>query len=145
MKPTKKRRVIASEDEEDSENADNNQIKKTIKKIATKRNIPDDEPQAKTPKAKVLKKTPAKEKEDDLDEEDEESGKDALLKVDNMNKVWAHETLNFLQPNQIRDKNKNRPNDPEYDPRTLHVPQDFKLKQTPGKFNNLFNVTNLDS
>lgn len=135
-KPTKKRRVIVSEDEDDSENTDSNRIKEIRQKLATKRSIPDDEPQAQASSPKVAKKTATKEK--DLqqlvqqDEVEEGSGKDALLMVDNMSKIWAHETLSFLQPNQIRDKNKNRPNDPEYDKRTIHVPADFKLKQTPG-------------
>lgn len=55
-----------------------------------------------------------------------------MLKIDNMNKEWAHETFSFLQPNQIRDKNLRKPNDPEYDPRTVYVPQDFIKNQTPG-------------
>lgn len=139
LKCVKKRRVIASEDEDDCENNDNNSIKP--KCAATKRAIADDEPKVKTPSAKVAKKTPAKEKEispDDVDMEDG-SGKDALLAVDNMNKVWAHETLDFLRLDKIRDKNKNRPGHPEYDPRTLHVPPEFKLKQTPGRLTSSYN------
>jgi DNA mismatch repair protein MSH6 len=57
--------------------------------------------------------------------------KESLLQVDNVNKVWAHETLDFLKPEKIRDKNKNRPGHPDYDSRTLHVPEDFLIKQTP--------------
>lgn len=44
---------------------------------------------------------------------------------------WAHEELEFLQPDKIRDINKNRPSHPEYDPRTLYVPQDFLNGLTP--------------
>lgn len=133
LKPTKKRRIIASEDEDDCENTDTNKIGEIKQKIATKRSISDNEPHDKSPSIKVAKKTPAKVKEaqDDDVEDDENLEKDALLKVDNLNKIWFHETLSFLQPNQIRDKNKNRPNHPDYDPRTIFVPPEFTLKQTP--------------
>lgn len=47
------------------------------------------------------------------------------------NVQWLHERLDFLQPDQIRDINRHRPNDPNYDSRTLHVPKDFLFKQTP--------------
>lgn len=129
MKVGKKRRILVESDD-DSENSDCNKIKP---KVPIKRSIPDEDIK---PLAKVARKTPAKEKETPVSDEDnvkEVAGKDVLLMVDNINKIWAHETLPFLQPNQIRDKNKNRPNHPEYDSRTLYVPADFKQKQTPGK------------
>lgn len=86
-----------------------------------------------TPKEKVPKKAAAKEKNADEDVGDEPAPveKDSLMMVDNLNKVWPHEILDFLSPRLIRDKNKNRPNDPEYDPRTLHVPQEYLKLQTP--------------
>lgn len=46
-------------------------------------------------------------------------------------KTWLHNKLDFLQPKKIRDINKNRPDDPNYDERTLYVPEDFLNKQTP--------------
>lgn len=136
-KPSKKRRVLKSEDEEDDvENEENN--KQSQPKSASKRSASDNfdaKLQAKidTPKTKVAKKATTKDKttSDDFDEEPASLEKDSLMLVDSLNKVWAHETLDFLSPRAIRDKNKNRPNDPDYDPRTLHVPQEFLKQQTP--------------
>lgn len=44
---------------------------------------------------------------------------------------WLHNKLDFLKPEKIRDANKNRPGEPNYDERTLYVPEDFLNKQTP--------------
>lgn len=44
---------------------------------------------------------------------------------------WVHNKLDFLTPHKIRDINKNRPDHPDYDARTLYVPDDFLNKQTP--------------
>ncbi|KAF5272004.1 hypothetical protein FQR65_LT04985 [Abscondita terminalis] len=44
---------------------------------------------------------------------------------------WLHERLDFLKPDRIRDIDKNRPGDPNYDEKTLHVPEEFLNKQTP--------------
>ncbi|KAL3285166.1 hypothetical protein HHI36_019285 [Cryptolaemus montrouzieri] len=44
---------------------------------------------------------------------------------------WKHNHLPFLQPDKIRDKNKRRPDHPEYDNRTIFVPEDFLNSQTP--------------
>ncbi|KAK4878256.1 hypothetical protein RN001_010762 [Aquatica leii] len=45
--------------------------------------------------------------------------------------TWLHNRLEFLKPSHIRDINKNRPDHPDYDERTLHVPDEFLNKQTP--------------
>ncbi|XP_044755642.1 probable DNA mismatch repair protein Msh6 [Coccinella septempunctata] len=44
---------------------------------------------------------------------------------------WKHNHLAFLQPDKIKDKNKRRPDHPEYDNRTLFIPDDFLNNQTP--------------
>lgn len=44
---------------------------------------------------------------------------------------WTHNKLDFLKPHKIRDINRNRPDHPDYDERTLYVPEDFLNKQTP--------------
>ena len=44
---------------------------------------------------------------------------------------WRHLKYDFLQPDKIRDINRRPPTDPEYDPKTLYVPQDFLNQQTP--------------
>ena len=42
-----------------------------------------------------------------------------------------HELLDFLQPDKILDKYQRRPDDEDYDPRTLYVPKSFINKATP--------------
>lgn len=133
VKPSKKRRVLESDDdsEDDSENTDTNSSRVLQKEVKAtpKRSLPLDN-KIQTPKAKIAKKTPAKGKAED----DEAVGeKESLLMVDNLSKVWLHEKLDFLKPTQIRDKNKRRPKDPDYDPRTVFVPQEFMKDLTPGK------------
>ena len=41
--------------------------------------------------------------------------------------------FSFLRPDKIRDKNRRRPDDPDYDATTLFVPPTFLKKQTPAK------------
>lgn len=45
---------------------------------------------------------------------------------------WTHTKIDFIKPDQIRDSKGRRPNHPEYDPRTLFVPESFLKQQTPG-------------
>lgn len=49
----------------------------------------------------------------------------------NVDSNWRHNKLEFLKPNKIRDINIRRPDDPDYDERTLYVPEDFLNTQTP--------------
>uniref|UniRef100_A0A1B6HAN9 DNA mismatch repair protein n=1 Tax=Homalodisca liturata TaxID=320908 RepID=A0A1B6HAN9_9HEMI len=44
---------------------------------------------------------------------------------------WPHLKYDFLQPNRIKDIKMRPPSHPEYDPRTVHVPDDFKQSLTP--------------
>lgn len=44
---------------------------------------------------------------------------------------WLHHKLEFLKPEKIRDINRNKPGHPDYDERTLYVPEEFLNKQTP--------------
>lgn len=46
--------------------------------------------------------------------------------------VFLHQKLDFLRPENIRDKNKRRPNDPKYDPTTLYVTDKYLSELTPG-------------
>lgn len=41
--------------------------------------------------------------------------------------------LDFLQPDKLRDANRRRPDDPSYDPTTLHVPHSFLKSLTGGQ------------
>ncbi|KAL5112724.1 DNA mismatch repair protein Msh6 [Taenia crassiceps] len=45
--------------------------------------------------------------------------------------AWPHLTYSFLLPDRIKDACGRRPGHPDYDPRTLHVPEDFLRKQSP--------------
>lgn len=132
MKPLKKRRVI-NDSEEEEENIDSNKIKESSKK-PLKRSL-DPPAKAATPKAKSAKKKAKESDDEDFDaDKPEEAEKDALLMVDNIQKKWAHEKYDFLQPSKIRDKNKNRPGHPEYDARTLYVPPEFIKTVSPGMY-----------
>ncbi|XP_057337958.1 probable DNA mismatch repair protein Msh6 [Microplitis mediator] len=65
---------------------------------------------------------------------DNESGKSFQLekaKLPSGTKSWPHLKYSFLQPDKIRDAKKKRPDDPEYDAKTLYVPQEFLDQQTP--------------
>jgi DNA mismatch repair protein MSH6 len=44
---------------------------------------------------------------------------------------WPHLKLDFLKPNKIRDAKRRIPADPDYDPKTLFVPEEFKRNLTP--------------
>ncbi|VDD80594.1 unnamed protein product [Mesocestoides corti] len=44
---------------------------------------------------------------------------------------WPHLTYPFLKPDRIKDSCGRRPDHPEYDPRTLFVPEEFLRKQSP--------------
>ncbi|XP_064540751.1 probable DNA mismatch repair protein Msh6 [Drosophila montana] len=46
--------------------------------------------------------------------------------------VWPHQKLDFLQPDKIKDKAGRRPDHPDYDKSTLHVPEKFLNGQSPG-------------
>lgn len=148
IKPAKKRRVLESDDsdnENDVSASDSKSTPKANKSSAIKRPLPVTDTPSRSPKhqPKVAKKTPAKGKQSDDDDDDEPvvGEREALLKVDSLNKVWFHETINFLKPNQIKDKNMRKPTDPDYDPRTVFVPCDFIKKQTPGTRSSVHDCT----
>lgn len=46
--------------------------------------------------------------------------------------VWPHQKLEFLQPDKIKDKAGRRPDHPDYDCSTLHVPEKFLNALSPG-------------
>jgi len=52
---------------------------------------------------------------------------------DSPSQQYSHSQLPFLRPDKIRDREKHPRDHPDFNPRTLHVPQDFLLKQTPGQ------------
>lgn len=48
------------------------------------------------------------------------------------NDEFIHLTFDFLKPERIRDARRKRPDDPDFDPTTLFVPDDFLRAQSPG-------------
>ncbi|XP_068796155.1 DNA mismatch repair protein Msh6 isoform X2 [Struthio camelus] len=46
--------------------------------------------------------------------------------------VWEHEKLDWLQEGKRKDARRRRQDDPDYDPCTLYVPEDYLNKCTPG-------------
>ncbi|XP_017019543.1 probable DNA mismatch repair protein Msh6 [Drosophila kikkawai] len=46
--------------------------------------------------------------------------------------IWPHQKLEFLQPDKIKDKAGRRPDHPDYDGSTLHVPEKFLNSLSPG-------------
>ncbi|GFR92090.1 DNA mismatch repair protein Msh6 [Elysia marginata] len=44
---------------------------------------------------------------------------------------YFHVSLDFLQPDKLRDNTRKLKSDPDYNPRTLYVPESFLNKQTP--------------
>lgn len=56
-------------------------------------------------------------------------------------KEFVHSNLDFLKPGRIRDAQRRLDNDPNYDPKTLYVPEDFKVKQSPVIFIFIFHNT----
>ncbi|XP_021247442.1 DNA mismatch repair protein Msh6 isoform X1 [Numida meleagris] len=46
--------------------------------------------------------------------------------------AWEHEKLEWLQEGKKKDAHRRRQNDPDYDPCTLYVPEDYLNKCTPG-------------
>lgn len=47
------------------------------------------------------------------------------------NMKWLHNNLEFLKPEKIKDANGRRPNHPDYDEKTLYVPQEYLNSLTP--------------
>ena len=86
-------------------------------------------------KAKTNKKKNDDSDEDinEFDEDNDESvisNEEALAKTDFYSN--PHDALpDFLKPENIKDKNGNKPDSPQYDYNTLYVPPDFLKKQTP--------------
>jgi hypothetical protein len=45
--------------------------------------------------------------------------------------AWPHLRFDFLKPSKIRDAQRRSPADPDYNPKTLYVPEEFKKNLTP--------------
>lgn len=90
-----------------------------------------------------MKKRPLEKKSSSEEEEDRPQTKEAAKKIvkkiqdavkeikDDVHGNWLHNRLDFLKSQHIRDVNGKRPDDPDYDNRTVYVPKSFLDDQTP--------------
>lgn len=148
IKPKKRSRIQLVDDSSDS---DSGTPKKSAKQFKFKNNINSDNendspntPKRKTSKTLVLngsagkpkillkeysfqKGTPVKDLVDNVDSK--KDNQEAVVKDIHSN--WLHNDLDFLKPDKIKDINKKRPTDPDYDSRTLYVPESFLKDMTP--------------
>lgn len=140
IQPVKKRRriVMMDDDDEDEYGGDSdseNRVRndKTPPKVelsSFKR--PDKEDAVDSPvqkKVKVERESSRDEKEDLADLGD--GGDDKTASVLDEPTVWAHQKLDFLKPEKIKDIQGNRPGSEKYDSRTLFVPESFLNTLTP--------------
>uniref|UniRef100_A0A1I7RY21 DNA mismatch repair protein n=1 Tax=Bursaphelenchus xylophilus TaxID=6326 RepID=A0A1I7RY21_BURXY len=128
-KSVKKRRVITSDDEDEDFNIDDHEEMSSRPQTPTKKAPLKSSASSRgftTPKsvrvttAKTAK-SPARVKEIRGNLNDKENDVD-----------FVHLSFPFLKPENIRDANKRRPDHPDYDPKTLFVPEDFIKEQSPG-------------
>lgn len=138
---TKRRRILEicdSDEDSDRENEDQNGANDSECDVS----IPEKKPrlsqfesQPSTPTSSSAKKTPASVKKTeikkDIKSEPKSPTADASVLMDEET-VWTHNKIDFIKPEQIRDGKGRRPDHPDYDSRTLLVPESFLNKQTPG-------------
>lgn len=152
IRPRKRSRIQVVEDSSDSD-TDSGSAKKTLKQKIKNNSYSDNEndspntPRHKTSKKsqshvngtaekpkKLLKEygfqkgTPVKEIKDKSNFK-KDSQETAVVKDIHSN--WLHNDLDFLKPHKIRDINRRRPDDLDYDSRTLYVPESFLKDLTP--------------
>lgn len=130
----KRRRIVAIADSDsDSENQSSNSSKKQSPKK--------EEPEKKQAKSSDVSSKLAKFQNNDnnsfakepvaAQKPAEATKKEAEL-FDDEPTQWQHLTIDFLKPEKIKDAAGRRPDHPDYDPRTLFVPESFLNSQTPG-------------
>ncbi|KAJ8945645.1 hypothetical protein NQ314_009180 [Rhamnusium bicolor] len=133
-KTLKKIKVRKSSDSDDENNSPNTpKVQKTPKRINNGFNESDDDEGEGQKTKKLLREysfqkgTPVKEA---LNQSTSQK-KDVPEVVKDIHSNWAHNSLEFLRPDKIRDINRNKPDHPDYDPRTLFVPDSFLKGLSP--------------
>lgn len=97
---------------------------------------------AKMPRKKTVSLEPMKKKPKTIEEKlmktankDESQSHadidDSSVDIEDVAVVHKHKKVVYLKPDQIRDANNRRPDDPKYDPTTLYLPAKFLDEQTP--------------
>ncbi|GAB0091644.1 DNA mismatch repair protein [Sergentomyia squamirostris] len=129
-KKIKRRRIITSESDDSDQENDN------LKSNSEKRQC--DSPLANKTAAKKVKMEAEATSKMSIEEKLASLTKADLNEIPEMDTAveedtsWLHNKLDFLQPENIRDAMKRRPNNPDYDPNTLLVPESYLKKVTPG-------------
>lgn len=151
FKPKKRSRIQVMDDSSDSDNGTpQKQTAKRLKSTGSHSSEAENSPPKKT-KVEKLDAAPKSKKsaldftkgkpfslttlESRIGENIKTSTNADSLKVDSnikdIHTNWLHNTLEFLQPNKIMDANKKKPTDPEYDPTSLYVPENYLKTLTP--------------
>ncbi|XP_001661901.2 probable DNA mismatch repair protein Msh6 [Aedes aegypti] len=135
IQPMKKRRRIVMMDDEDGDSDSENRQKndKTPPKaelLTSFKRVEKDEA-SESPVQKKVKKEADDVAEGKPDLADLGAEEDKGASVLDEPTVWAHQKLDFLKPEKIKDIQGNRPSSEKYDSRTLYVPESFLGTLTP--------------
>nr|CAH7732518.1 unnamed protein product [Callosobruchus chinensis] len=154
IKLTKKRSRIMVMSSSDSEDDGDTQQEKKLKKVESDEEVStpkkqhngnrkikrtDDDEEESTPKKKTLfnkfksSSSSANGSQSPVEVLTDATEKPATSQpiITDPNSNWTHNTLPFLKPEKIMDACKHKPSHPDYDPRTLFVPDSFLKDQTP--------------
>ncbi|XP_055614390.1 probable DNA mismatch repair protein Msh6 [Uranotaenia lowii] len=137
---TKRRRILVNEDSDDSDSENKVKNDKTPPKLelSSFRRQERDET-ASSPVQKKIKlefSTPETGKKsgpaskEDLDEDNDGDNSDKATTLDEPT-IWAHQKLDFLKPEKMKDIQGNKLGSDKYDSRTLYVPESFLSTLTP--------------
>lgn len=127
-KKSSKQKKINNIDSDNENDSPNTPKHKTSKKSQSYVNGSAEKPKKLLKEYSFQKSTPVKEvKGKSVSKKDsQEAGV-----VKDIHSNWVHNNLDFLKPDRIRDINKRKSDDPDYDPRTLYVPENFLKDLTP--------------
>lgn len=128
--PMKKRRRIVIEESSDDSDAENkiknDKTPPKVVELTSFERVEKDETNSPLQKKIKLEERSCPEPKELL-EDDEQATSSALDEPT----IWAHQKLDFLQPNKIKDIQGNKPGSEKYDARTLYVPESFLNSVTP--------------
>ncbi|CAG9855365.1 unnamed protein product [Phyllotreta striolata] len=108
-----KRRIARLDSSSESEGEGESKSKNSLKDLFKKGQAPPTDLKNDTPNRKIIEE------------------KEAPIEVKDIHSIWLHNRLEFLKPDKIMDINKRKPDHPEYDSRTLFVPEKFLSGLTP--------------
>ncbi|XP_055546484.1 probable DNA mismatch repair protein Msh6 [Wyeomyia smithii] len=135
IQPVKRRRIMlpdSSEDEENSDTENKVQNERTPPKLSSFKRVEKEAHDESSPVQKKIKleaeNDSSQDEQKELLEDKQADGKASTLDEPT---VWAHQKLDFLKPEKIKDIHGNRPGNDKYDSRTIYVPESFLNTLTP--------------